>query len=191
MLLNNLTGSNPLTWAPVQYTDTPVVLGANSNTWSPLRPTEEIIVDNLVHCVYGINLGYLPKGCNRLNDNAVTCDANGNCIVKDDLKLFDGVWLKKAVTDTKAWSSKAATDAANWTSDAAKTVADKSEKVYNAVTGKYDEVVLPTSKLVKRSKKIEDWSWLDRSPEKIILENRTDREFLEAATAVLDKEALL
>ena len=76
---------------------------------------------------------------------------------------FDGVWLKKAVTDTKAWSSKAATDAANWTSDAAKTVADKSKKVYNAVTGKYDEVVLPTSKLV-------DMSWLDRSPNKIILE---------------------
>jgi hypothetical protein len=133
------------------------MLGANSNTWSPLRPTEEIIVDNLVQCVYGINLGYLPKGCNRLNDNAVTCDSYGNCIVKDDLKLFDGVWFKKAVTDSKAWTSKAATDAANWTSDAAKTVADKSEKVYNAVTGKYDDIVLPTSSLMYEDCKSNFW----------------------------------
>jgi hypothetical protein len=140
MLLNNLTGSNPLTWAPVQYADTPVMLGTSSNTWSP-------VVNNLVKC----DMWYHNCHFTGLTDNAVTCDSHGNCIVKDDLKLFDGVWLKKAVTDTKAWSSKAATDAANWTSDAAKTVADKSKKVYNAVTGKYDEVVLPTSKLADNS----------------------------------------
>ena len=161
MLLNNLTGSNPLTWAPVQYADTPVMLGTSSNTWSP-------VVDNLIYCDAFYD-GKPHPGCNPgspwhletlkddlKNDNAVTCDSYGNCIVKDDLKLFDGVWLKKAVTDSKAWTSKAATDAANWTSDAAKTVADKSEKVYNAVTGKYDDIVLPTSSLMYEDGTVKD-----------------------------------
>jgi uncharacterized Fe-S cluster protein YjdI len=152
MLLNNLAGSNSLTWAPAQYADNAVVCDSANNCI--LRDSLARTPNEMMNAFpgwlssrnfVGVNLVVkegpkfiFPKSKTPnqmmqefaasmspklsqvdVRNNLVVCDSANNCIVRDDLKLFDGVWFKKAVADTKAWTSKAANDVGDWTKKAA------------------------------------------------------------------------
>merc|ERR1712167_70616 len=70
----------------VMIKDNLTMLGANPNTWSPQT-------SNLGLVKKGVKAEKFKHKHNRLDDNSLTCDSMGNCMLKDRLRRICDICL--------------------------------------------------------------------------------------------------